>query len=188
MGSAGYDAMAVGNREFHITPAGFACKVADASFPVLCANVRSRNGNAALPCRPTTEFKLPRAGRITVFGLTVPMVTEKMAVQFLSSYVFDDPISVAADLARELRDRCDILVCVSHLGIRMDQRLATSVPALDLIVGGHSHTPLANGIEVGDTLIVQAPPHARAYGIVTVSRDRPSGRLTEHAALQGFGS
>src|SRR5437016_10023338 len=40
MSDCGYDAMTVGNREFHFTAAGFRAKVSKARFPVLCANVR----------------------------------------------------------------------------------------------------------------------------------------------------
>lgn len=39
MSEIGYDAMTVGNREFHISQIGFRSKVALARFPVLCANV-----------------------------------------------------------------------------------------------------------------------------------------------------
>src|SRR5437016_6383316 len=40
MSDCGYDAMTVGNREFHFTAVGFRAKVSNARFPVLCANVR----------------------------------------------------------------------------------------------------------------------------------------------------
>ena len=49
MNTIGYDAMSVGNREFHFSRVGFHCKVGLARFPVLCANIRlSRQSASAL--------------------------------------------------------------------------------------------------------------------------------------------
>ena len=44
MNTIGYDAMTVGNREFHFSRPGFHCKVGLAHFPVLCANMRLSRG------------------------------------------------------------------------------------------------------------------------------------------------
>src|SRR5439155_3640467 len=49
MSDAGYDAMTVGNREFHFSQAGFCAKVSRARFPILCANVRAQDGKTRLP-------------------------------------------------------------------------------------------------------------------------------------------
>src|SRR5258708_455150 len=43
MSRIGYDAMTVGNREFHFTRKGFHTKLSRASFPILCANVRLKD-------------------------------------------------------------------------------------------------------------------------------------------------
>src|SRR5205823_7272454 len=40
LAQAGYDAMTVGNREFHFSRPGFCSKLSKATFPVLCANIR----------------------------------------------------------------------------------------------------------------------------------------------------
>src|SRR5437588_12984859 len=40
MSGLGYDAMTVGNRDFHVSRTGFRSKLFRARFPLLCANVR----------------------------------------------------------------------------------------------------------------------------------------------------
>ncbi|BDW75942.1 hypothetical protein BFINE_17370 [Bacteroides finegoldii DSM 17565] len=35
---------------------------------------------------------------------------------------------------------CDVVVCLSHLGIQMDERLVANTRNIDVILGGHSHT------------------------------------------------
>jgi 5'-nucleotidase len=167
MTAAGYDAMAVGNREFHVTEAGFDAKLRRAGFPVLCANLRHRRDATRLLCVPSLAVDRRGAPRVAMFGLTTPMITESMKVRHFSAYVFDDPVHVAARVVPELRRACDLLICVSHLGLERDRELARAVRGLDLIVGGHSHSVLAAGERVADTLIVQAGSHARHYGMVS---------------------
>src|SRR5688572_17111827 len=158
MSDIGYDAMTVGNREFHFTRAGFFAKLSKARFPILCANVRAKSDGTAgdLPAVRDIKVVLDSGLRVTVFGLTVPMITEKMLVRKVSAYVFDDPIRTAGALVPGLRPECDLLVCLSHIGIGRDRELAASVNGIDLIIGGHSHVTLPQGELVGDTLIAQA--------------------------------
>lgn len=177
MRRAGYDAMAVGNREFHLTQVGFHAKVGGAGFPALSANVRSRHSRVRLPCVPSVSFTTDSVGRVIVFGLTVPMITEQMAVRRISAYVFDDPVETAARIVPEMRRDCTLLILLSHAGLKTDWRIAETAPGIDLIVGGHTHAELPHGEQVGNTLIVQAGSHARRFGRVAVTRDKTSWRL-----------
>ena len=181
MSAAGYDAMAVGNREFNFTEAGFAAKTTLARFPVLCANVRAR-GEAVLPVQPSLVRALPSGLRVGLFGLTVPMITERMLVRKVSAFVFDDPLRAAAEIVPELRAQCDVLVCLSHLGIAQDHRLAAAVAGIDLIVGGHTHATLDHGEVEGGTLIVQAAAHAKRIGRVDVDVRQGTAAMTAKLA------
>jgi 2',3'-cyclic-nucleotide 2'-phosphodiesterase (5'-nucleotidase family) len=171
MSDAGYDAMTVGNREFHFSAAGFCAKVSRARFPVLCANVHARGEGARLPVVPLITRTLSGRVRVTVFGLTVPMITERMLARKVSSYVFDDPVATAVALVPTLRSECDLLICLSHIGLAKDRELATRVPGIDLIIGGHTHAVLETGERVGETLIVQAGWWGHYLGTVTVEVD-----------------
>jgi len=154
MNEAGYDAMALGNREFHFLAAGLRRKIGWAEFPVLSANIRPR-GAADLPLRSDITFE--RGGiTVTVFGLTVPMITGRMLSSKVSSYVFDDPIETAARLVPSLRERADVLIALTHIGLSTDRELASGVPGIDLIVGGHTHCALDKPEMVGGTAIVRA--------------------------------
>jgi 2',3'-cyclic-nucleotide 2'-phosphodiesterase (5'-nucleotidase family) len=168
MSDAGYDAMTVGNREFHFTRAGFTAKLNRARFPVLCANVRSRDPQAPLPVVPCLTRTLDGGARATILGLTVPMITERMLVRRVSSCVFDDPIATASRMIPELRCNCDLLVCLTHIGLARDRELAARVPGIDLIIGGHTHALLEEGERVNDTLITQAGWGAKFLGTITV--------------------
>jgi len=169
MSGAGYDAMTVGNREFHFSQAGFCATLSRARFPILCANVRAVRSGTALPVVSHITRRMEGDVRISVFGLTVPMVTERMLARKVSAYVFDDPIATAARLVPTLRPDCDLLICLSHIGLARDREMAAGVAGIDLIVGGHTHAVLEAGERVGETTIVQAGQYGKYLGSVVVA-------------------
>jgi 2',3'-cyclic-nucleotide 2'-phosphodiesterase (5'-nucleotidase family) len=162
MSALGYHAMTMGNREFHVWQSALETKINRAQFPILCANIRPR-GAHSLPVQP--NLTLTAGGlSVTVFGLTVPMVTERMKVATLSAFVFDDPVAAAKRQVSELRGSSDVLIALTHIGLTQDERLAREVSGIDLIIGGHSHSVLEEPRFVNGTPIVQAGWHARYYG------------------------
>ena len=196
MSDAGYDAMTVGNRDFHFSKTGFEAKLRRARFPILCANVRRShqiqsseanfsadnpvtNDSNALPAVPYILRETPDAGRVLIFGLTVPVITERMLARRVSAYVFTNPIQTAAKTLPKWREslRPDLVIALTHIGIQQDRRLAESVPGIDLIVGGHTHVVLERGETVGKTLLVQAGSHGRFVGIVTIERNGADWRM-----------
>ncbi|MFH1466127.1 MAG: hypothetical protein ABIO70_17210 [Pseudomonadota bacterium] len=72
---------------------------------------------------------------------------------------------------------------LSHSGVTddpstsPDELLAAAVPGIDVIVGGHSHTTLAEPTVVGDTLILQAGSYARDLGQLDLGWDGSTLRL-----------
>ena len=157
MSDTGYDAMTMGNREFHVADSLLRHKIDKARFPILCANIRyQKESDTVLPVQSSITRTLPNGLIVTIIGVTVPMVTSKMAARVLSSYLFDDPVPVVASIVSKLRDTSDIIVALTHIGIKEDHRLAESVPGLNLIIGGHTHVVLTEPQVVGDVPIVQA--------------------------------
>ena len=172
MNSVPYDAMCMGNREFHFWGIGVNSKTARADFPILSANIRTVRDSRDAPALGYVTFE--REGRrIIVFGLSVPRVTERMLVKTISEYYFADPIDAAAELVPKLRPECDVLIALTHTGIRIDRELAEKVGGIDLILGGHTH--LLTEEHVGDTCIVHHGSHVHYAGRVDLEIE--SGRV-----------
>lgn len=205
MSQCGYDAMVVGNREFHVSRYGFQCKLSRARFPVLCANLLPRRkvereprvddtgdpeGHETHllepPVMPYLFLQTQGGWRVVIIGLTVPMVTERMAARWVSAYLFLDPVHTARQLVPELRARYapHCLIALTHLGLRRDRSLAEAVPGIDVIIGGHSHDVLEHGMYSGSTLICQTGSHGRFYGRVVL--DLEGGRVRGSASLKRF--
>ena len=170
MSRAGYDAMGLGNREFHFMQSGLRRKIGWAEFPVLCANIRPTRPGARVPVVPSITREIG-GRRIAILGLTIPMITERMLSRKISAYVFDNPVSIAAKLVPDLRSTHDLVIALTHIGLREDRRLASEVPGIDLIVGGHTHAVLDLPELVGRTAIVQAGYWAHKVGRVEIDMD-----------------
>ncbi len=169
MSETGYDAMTLGNREFHIADALLRRKINMARFPILCANMRwKEDTGASLPVAAHFVRVLPNGLRVGVFGLTVPMVTPRMAARAVSAFLFDDPLETARRQIAALRSQADVLIALTHIGIRQDEALAAACPELSLIVGGHSHVVLPEPRMVNGVPIVQGGWYGHYLGYVTL--------------------
>jgi 2',3'-cyclic-nucleotide 2'-phosphodiesterase (5'-nucleotidase family) len=170
----GLSVFVIGNRETHVIEAGFNAKLAGAGQPILCANLRLKSGQRPLPAHVILDAKGIRVG---VFGVSVAMVTERMAARVASAYIWDPPLEIAAECAAAMKPNVDVLIGLTHIGHRMDVKLAESVPGIDILLTGHSHTVLESPIRVGQTWICQGGSHGRFAGLYRWSDGELTGGL-----------
>lgn len=154
-------ASVMGNRESHVLEPLWKAKLSGHSHPVLCANMRRKDGSYPLPRWLTLQV---RELTIGIVGVMVPMVTERMGAKALSAFLWDPPLEVAGELGRQLRPQVDVLIGLTHIGHTQDLELAKKHPEFDIILGGHSHTELDVPVRVGNTWIAQGGSHARYVG------------------------
>ncbi len=157
-----------GNREFHVNANVFRKKIEGLGHPMLCGNL-AWNGKSRTPLYGDQDKPFPdliMIDGIGIFGLIVPMVTEKMAARHISSFINSNPISSGHELVAELKG-CKLIVCLSHLGTKMDGELAKNVNGIDVIFGGHSHEILNPPILINGTIICQSGSHGRTAGLYT---------------------
>ncbi|MBC8141745.1 MAG: hypothetical protein H7Y38_09935, partial [Armatimonadetes bacterium] len=151
--------------------------------PVLSANMRSKgDGGSVAPVVAHTTIAVGGL-TVSVFGLTVPMVTERMAAKAVSAFLFDDPTETARKQVANLRYNADILIALSHLGIAPDRALAEAVPGIDVIIGGHTHVVLNEPEVVNTVPVLQAGSHARFFGHATLSLGRDGMRVEAYELL-----
>ncbi len=158
-----------GNRETHLLTAGVEAKMKGCHAPILCANWHDKSGRLVFKESLLLEVKGVKIG---VLGVMVPMVTKRMKSQALSAYLWSPPIEAAQKVCRELRPKVDLLICLSHIGLSQDRRLAEACPELDLILGGHSHHDLDPPETAADVPILQAGSHGRFYGVAEWSTEK----------------
>ena len=146
MNIMGYDAATIGNHEFDFGLDNLARLARQAKFPIICSNCDF----TGTPCQDVIKkyCVVVRDGvRIGVFGLT-PKIEGLVMKENIAGVKYIDPIQATKEMVRVLRDkeRCDIVVCLSHLGWKLapeyidDQVLISSTTGIDIVLGGHSHT------------------------------------------------
>lgn len=183
---AGLNASVVGNHDLDL---GFESlqrsAAAYAKFPLLSANLRFEGQGTNAHIVPAALFYL-RGVVVGAIGLT----TTRQIKQIGNTYIhLTDPIEAMRNCLPVLRSVSDVLVILSHLGYRTccgdeascgwgDIDLAEGLPrgAVDLIIGGHSHTLLnQNGLEpfnvVNGIPIVQAGAFGQHLGEVKLTID-----------------
>jgi len=163
MEAIGYDVMAVGNHEFDDGPAGLADFIDAVSFPVI-------SGNLDLSGEPVLTDKVHNHVVLEVGGQKIGIVSAlaKDTVDTSSPgdrVVFQDEIeSLAADAAALEAEGVNIIIALNHVGLPKDLAIAEAVPAIDVIIGGHSHTKMVNdGESLAYPAMVDGRPVAQAY-------------------------
>lgn len=180
MNEVGYSAMVLGNHEFTYGIERIAELSELADFPMLAANVKDSDGENLFQSCVVFEMDGITVG---VFGLATPETIASSDPRLLAGIAFDDPATTAKTEVAELQAKgCDIIIALTHMGVdnlseakdRSDN-LAT-VPGIDVIIDGHSHTELPNGLTVNDTLIAQTGEYGNNIGVVeiTISGDKVS--------------
>lgn len=156
MNRLSYDAATIGNHDFDAGIDNMRDQFAKASFPFLIANYDFKNTVMAGRTQPYRVFKKDGI-RVGVFGLGI-RPDGLIPASLYKEMTYLDPIEISTDVARTLRqqERCDYIVCLSHLGYKyQDQTVSDNVLAaksqdIDLIIGGHTHTFLDAPVTVNN--------------------------------------
>lgn len=153
MSMMGYDAATLGNHEFDNGLSGISQQLPHASFPFICSNY---DFSKTILKDLTLPYRIIEKGgiRIGIFGLGIELkglVSEKNYEK--TRYL--DPVAISREMVSELRSKnCHLIICLSHLGYEYshdqisDVKLSASVDGIDLIIGGHTHTFLDEGVWV----------------------------------------
>ncbi len=145
LAAAGYDAMVPGNHDFQVSIEQFRRNIAVAGLPVVCANMLERS-TGKLFLAPYHIFSVQDV-KVAVIGITSHTVAASLkAVK--EGLEATDPVAALNRCIPELREKADLVVVLSHMGVGEDRIIARDVPGIDVILGGHSHSWQAAPIKV----------------------------------------
>ncbi len=186
-----WDAVTLGNHEFDLGCKTLAEYVKILPFPVLAANLEK---NPACPLStvplPATVVKDLNGVKVGIIGLAND--EGKDISEACPNTDFANRTKALERAAAEL-EKAGVkhIIAVTHVGYEADQALARAVPAIDVIVGGHTHSVLGDHPhsegpyptviahdDSSKTLVVQAGRSTRYLGRLTVSFD-DAGRIVQ---------
>jgi 2',3'-cyclic-nucleotide 2'-phosphodiesterase (5'-nucleotidase family) len=174
-----FDAMALGNHEFDWGQGVLHTIISWASFPVISANITTRQGGPIPGVKP--YILIDRKGvRIAVIGLTTPTTRYTTKPENVADLTFASPASIMPSLMREVRGKgASMVIALTHLGLNADEQLAGEVKGIDLIVGGHSHTVVMDPVVESGTVIVQAGSYCRYLGVMKIAFDPAAEKIVD---------
>lgn len=155
-----FDAMVVGNHEFDFGQDVLRRRISESKFPVLGANV------GGLDLLKPFLIKELNGVRVAVIGVVTEDTLISTYPRNVAGLRFVSPIDTVEKYIKELKNRSDVVVVLSHIGYPADRILAENVRGIDVIVGGHSHTKLTKPVMVRNTIIVQAWEHGKSLGVL----------------------
>lgn len=199
LGALGMDVTTFGNHEFDYKAKGLAnmlnnaVKSGDKLPSMVVCNVDWEAMNTA---GLTEDQKLLQAA-FEQYGVKEYIMVEKNGVKIAITgvfgkdcldcvpncpLIFKNPVEAVKETVEQIQQNedADMIVCVSHSGVWDDEKksedeiIAKSVPDLDLIISGHTHTKLDEPIQHGDTYIVSASEYGKYLGNLSMSQVKDS--------------
>ncbi|TAG14713.1 MAG: bifunctional metallophosphatase/5'-nucleotidase [Sphingobacteriia bacterium] len=147
MSKMGYDAMTIGNHDFDAGIENFANQLQHANFPVVICNYDFTGTAMETKYQP---YIILEKGKLRVGILGVGIALDGIvAPEMYGRTQYQNPITAANATAAILKEKkCDMIICLSHLGDKYeneeaekvsDEILAKESYNIDLIIGGHTH-------------------------------------------------
>lgn len=175
-----YTAVTIGNNEGVNLPHSDLHHLYDeAHFDILLANLYQKNGEFPDWARPYKIYQTKTGTKLAVIGLTANF----SQLYTLLGWKGTDPFLEIKKQLKQLKQQADIVILLSHLGIRDDERMAEQFPELDVILGAHTHHVLEKGKLVNHTLLGAAGKFGYYVGHMTLELDEQKSVMNKKATL-----
>jgi 5'-nucleotidase / UDP-sugar diphosphatase len=174
------DAVTLGNHEFDYGWQNIDSLIKyQVKYPIVSSNLYLKNGK-----RFTKPYLIKDVGgvRTAIIG----MMTDNLSGVTLPRNIENITIEKEADALRKIlphikKEKPDIIIVLSHIGVENDIKLAESFPDIDLFVGGHSHTAIHAPRKKGNSIIVQADCKTRHVGELDITVSTAKNRITQYS-------
>lgn len=200
MAQMGYDATTLGNHEFDLGPDGLGKAIKQAARSGDIPAIIVTNSDISAESNRLVDLK-----EMAQQGMLQPyQVIERGGMRFglvgvigydafkyatdPGEVAFGDPIETATAAVQRLKreEKVDIAIALSHGGVVKrpdgqfgwgeDLNLLEAIPALDVVIGGHTHSELRQPLLVDHRPVVQAGKYGEYLGELVLSLEK--GRVT----------
>jgi len=170
------DAM-VGHWEFTLGTDRVMEMIDDMGYPFLASNIVDTDWEE--PVFESTAFYDKGGLRVAVVGQAMPYTPIANPRWMFPGWSFGLRVETLQENVRKAReDGADLVVLLSHNGFDVDQKLATIVEGIDVILTGHTHDAVPEAIRIGSTLILSSGSHGKYLGRVDL--DVKGGKVVDY--------
>lgn len=178
MNALNYDAITIGNHDFDHGRENAEALVRTLNAPVLGANViDTATGRVAMGLRASKMF-----GDVGVVGILTSTMPSLTFAHNIHGLEFPSETETLRNEIRHLdRLGARTVIALTHAGISVDTAALANEDGVDVIVGGHSHTPLdAAYVSPNGTIVIQTGGKASAVARLDLLL-RPDGSVETFA-------
>lgn len=174
MNAAGFDIATFGNHEFDLKEEELQERLNESKFQWTSANVFQKKGDdlhtfytikngdsIAIPETLTYDIEIGEEYPVRLGFFSVTLDSNPVNYVYYSDYLLEGRSAYTA-----LQQKAaDIIVGLTHLELEQDMELATTLPNIDLIMGGHEHNNIL--VPAGNTVIAKADANAKSMYVHT---------------------
>lgn len=160
-----YDAICVGDQEL-LNDVSFFNEM-KAKLPLISASLINKSNLELLA--PPYLIKTVGSLRIGIMGIISPktfLFFPKQKLQNTEVLATNKSLNIYLN---ELIKKVDLVILLSHQGFNLDKELALNYPEINIIIGAHSQTLLAQPEKVNNTLILQAGEGGKHLGVLELN-------------------
>lgn len=182
LNAIGLSLATIGNHEFDVSEAAFRARVAEARFRLVASNLTDASGQPFPGVARSITMPVDANGRQIRLGV-IGLVLDSYATRWGH---LSPPLEAARREVAALTGKVDAVIALTHLSLADDQALASAIPEIDVILGGHEHENWM--LQRGDRLtpIIKADANARSVAVVTLSFGAANARPTVAHRLQSI--
>lgn len=180
MGEMDFDAVGLGNHDFCWGTTRLKTLMSRIDAPIVAANIIEGDGKTLDGAQPYI-IKDIKGVKVGIIGIDMPTTGKQLTPEQRGEIQFLDSAGTMKKFLPEMKKKgADVLIALTHLGLGYDRKLAQSFPEESLvIVGGHTHSNLAEVQREGKSIIVQAGSMSRYLGNLELQFDPAAKKITD---------
>ncbi|XP_016845606.1 apyrase isoform X2 [Nasonia vitripennis] len=153
-----HDAITIGNHDFDDEISGLTSYVKQLQAPVVVTNI-DQGAEPSLRNLYTNSTIIRKGDKdIGIIG-AIFSETDRKISPFTGKLKFLNEVETINLEAKKLKAKgVNIIIVLSHCGINHDKIIANNCPDVDVIVGGHSHILLYNGVAPSNDIVYDNYP------------------------------
>lgn len=180
LNAAGLDMATLGNHEFDFGPDVLRERMKEARWQWVVSNIVDEE--TGQPFGGAAPYLVRQYGRVKVGFIGLCLTGDEISSDKRRGVTMTDPFEAARTYIPVLqREGATAIVAITHLDYADDRKLAEMFPAIDVIIGGHEHSPITT--LVNRTLISKAGADSRFVARVDLNPIEGHDRVERHFEL-----